>query len=138
MPSIGSTRMVSRRGGLSAEEIVARAEAYFRACDGMPVSLAAISRKIGLSERSLRNAFYGVRGMSPTQFVRQQRLLSVRRALSDRQVARPTVTGVAVSHGFYELGRFAAAYRKAFGEAPSETLRRHTTSQTGASVYTRG
>jgi AraC family ethanolamine operon transcriptional activator len=134
MPSIGSTRVPSRGAGMSPQEIVARVEAYFRAYDGMPVSLADISRKIGLSERALRNAFYGVRGMSPTQFLRQQRLLSVRQALSDGQAARPTVTGVAVKHGFYELGRFAAAYRKAFGEAPSETLRRSMTVQTANGV----
>jgi AraC family ethanolamine operon transcriptional activator len=138
MPPIDSARVPSRRAGLSPQEIVARAEAYFHAHNGIPVPLAEVSRKIGLSERGLRNAFYGVRGMSPTQFLRRQRLLSARRALSHRQAAHPTVTGVAVNHGFYELGRFAAAYRKAFGEAPSETLRRSTPVQTGTSANTRG
>ena len=36
-----------------------------------------------------------------------------------------TVRAVATSFGFMHMGRFAAAYRDAFGESPSETLNRH-------------
>ena len=36
-----------------------------------------------------------------------------------------TVRAVATSLGFMHMGRFAAAYRDAFGESPSETLNRH-------------
>jgi AraC-like DNA-binding protein len=54
--------------------------------------------------------------------MRLARLREVRRALTERD-APVTVTDVAVRFGFYELGRFAAAYRQAFGEVPSETLR---------------
>jgi len=35
-----------------------------------------------------------------------------------------TVTAVAMDHGFFQLGRFSADYRRAFGELPSETLGR--------------
>ena len=35
-----------------------------------------------------------------------------------------TVTDAAMRFGFRELGRFAVDYRAAFGESPSETLRR--------------
>jgi transcriptional regulator GlxA family with amidase domain len=89
----------------------------------MRVPLARVCRLVGLSERGLRNAFYDVRGMSPQRCMRVERLRGARRALS-QTVGRPkTVTGVATRYGFYELGRFAATYRHAFGEAPSETLR---------------
>lgn len=107
----------------SKRAIVERAEAFLRAHEGDSVSLATVSRLFGLSERGLRNAFYGVRGMSPLQSIRAERLRRVRRALSERSAARHTVTDIAIGHGFYELGRFAAAYRKAFGELPSDTLR---------------
>jgi AraC-like DNA-binding protein len=35
---------------------------------------------------------------------------------------RATVTEIATSFGFVELGRFSVEYRKAFGESPSQTL----------------
>jgi AraC-like DNA-binding protein len=44
---------------------VERAEAYARAHAGTPVPISRLCRVVGLSERALRNAFYGVRGMSP-------------------------------------------------------------------------
>jgi AraC family transcriptional regulator, ethanolamine operon transcriptional activator len=115
----------ARRGDavLSTWDVVIRAEKYLRASSHAPVRLSKVSRIIGVSERGLRNAFYGVRGMSPTQYMRRERLNSVRRVLSERSQTPPTVTDVAIDHGFYQLGHFAAAYRKAFGEAPSDTRR---------------
>jgi AraC family ethanolamine operon transcriptional activator len=37
-----------------------------------------------------------------------------------------TVTEIATSFGFVELGRFSVEYRKMFGESPSETLGRRS------------
>jgi len=78
-----------------------------------------------MSERGLRDAFYTVRGMSPTRSMLQARLQGARRELTGARIGPVTVTDVAVRFGFYELGRFAALYRRAYGEVPSETLRSH-------------
>ena len=103
--------------------VVEQAESYVREHLDTRVPVSRLSRIVGLSERGLRNAFRSVRGMSPTQYMRSVRLRNVRRALSASEGRRATVTGIATSYGFYELGRFAAAYREAFGEVPSATLR---------------
>jgi AraC family transcriptional regulator, ethanolamine operon transcriptional activator len=75
----------------------------------------------GVSERTLRNAFQSVYGMSPIRFLQLRRLHQVRRAL--RRDAAVSVTEVALRHGFVNLGRFAAEYRQLFGESPSLTRR---------------
>ena len=79
----------------------------------------------GVSERSLRNAFYDVRGMSPKRCAVRARLAEVRRALSDASGTRGAVTAIATDYGFFELGRFASTYKAMFGESPSATLRGH-------------
>jgi AraC family transcriptional regulator, ethanolamine operon transcriptional activator len=103
--------------------VVEQAESYVREHLDTRVPMSRLCRVVGLSERGLRNAFHSVRGMSPTQYMRSVRLRDVRRALSASEGSRATVTGIATTYGFYELGRFAGAYRAAFGEVPSETLR---------------
>jgi AraC family transcriptional regulator, ethanolamine operon transcriptional activator len=114
----------SRSGAVAAQQqVVERAESYLRAHIDTRVSVSTLSRIAGRSERGLRNAFRSVRGMSPKRYMLLTRLEGVRDALSHASDGPATVTGIATDYGFYELGRFAADYRRAFGEAPSETLR---------------
>jgi len=63
--------------------------------------------------------------MSPMKYVKQIRLESAQRALLAADNGSTTVTCVAMDHGFFQLGRFSADYRRAFGELPSVTLLRH-------------
>ena len=121
--SMQSARRGHVHGTASRLAAVERAEAYVRARPGTSVPISRLSRIVGLSERCLRNAFYGVRGMSPKRRFIAERLEDARRALSDTHHGDTTVTGVATRYGFYELGRFAASYKEAFGETPSATLR---------------
>ena len=103
---------------------MARAEAYMRSHLDAPIPVSTLSRLVGRSERSLRDAFYSVRGVSPKRFELAGRLQAVRDALSDIWARPSSVTGAASQYGFFELGRFAAAYKQRFGETPSETLKR--------------
>lgn len=103
--------------------IVSRAEEFFRCHVGEPVSIARLSSISGVSERSLRNAFYEVCMTSPKRYLRLLQLHQVRRALRAPGDAA-TVTDVATLHGFFELGRFAGEYKALFGEVPSQTLHR--------------
>ena len=106
----------------SRQAVVERAEAYVRSRLGTPVPVSRLCQVLGISERGLRNAFYGVRGLSPKRSMLAMRLQDVRRALSEPTLEPTTVTRIATGYGFYELGRFAAVYRNAFGEVPSATL----------------
>jgi transcriptional regulator GlxA family with amidase domain len=104
-------------------DVVARAEAYWRAHRAERVPVSRLCLVVGRSERGLRSAFYAVRGMSPMRCMLAERLREVQRALRHPAAESITVTAVATKYGFFELGRFAAIYREAFGEAPSDTLR---------------
>src|SRR4249920_1315853 len=116
MEPTGRDRRTRSEAHASRLAAVERAEAYARAHAGTPVPISRLSRVVGLSERGLRNAFYGVRGMSPKRRFVSERLEDARRALSVAWRGDTTVTGVAMRYGFYELGRFAASYKEAFGE----------------------
>jgi transcriptional regulator GlxA family with amidase domain len=103
--------------------VVARAQAVLHEHADEPITIAALSEAVGVSERTLRNAFTDVYGQSPKQYLVTQRLLAVRQALRAATSPGMTVTGIATDHGFFELGRFALKYKAAFGESPSHTLR---------------
>lgn len=90
------------------------------AADGVRIS--ALPRIAGMSERALRNAFHREHGLSPKQFDLHERLQRARDALS-HPTPSSTVTTIAAQHGFFELGRFAARYKRVYGESPSQTIR---------------
>jgi AraC-like DNA-binding protein len=111
-------------GGSGRSPIVRRAEDFFRRHVGEPVSIAKLSAIAGVSERSLRNAFYQVYTIGPKRYLKLWQLHQVHHALQADERSEATVTDVATLHGFYELGRFAGEYKALFGEAPSQTLQR--------------
>ena len=113
----------AKRPLVNRREVVARAEAFLDAHAADSVDVAQLCRATGVSERTLRNAFNEVRGMSPKRFMLDWRLRQAHHALTRGH--QSTVTAVATDFGFYELGRFASRYRAVYGERPSETLRGH-------------
>ncbi len=115
-------------------QIVRRVEEFCRHHVGESLSIAQLSSVAGVSERSLRNAFYGVYTTSPKRYLKLWQLHQVRRALRAVTGDEGTVTDVATLHGFYELGRFAGEYKALFGEAPSQTLHKARTRNTPAAL----
>jgi AraC family ethanolamine operon transcriptional activator len=109
---------------LSRRRVVQRASAFLRDHAAEGVRIGDLPRIAGVSERALRNAFHREHGLSPKQFDLRERLQSARRALCDVNVGR-TVTTIASEFGFFEPGRFAKIYKRAFGESPSQTLKTH-------------
>jgi AraC-like DNA-binding protein len=88
-----------------------------------PADMAEICRLTGTSRRSLEAVVRLRTGRSPWEYLRWRRLWRAR-ALLGQPTAETTVTDVAFRLGFWHLGRFAAAYAAAFGEAPSSALNR--------------
>ncbi len=78
-------------------------------------SIAELARHIGVPERTLRTAFHRNYGVSPQEYLRIQRLCQARRLLRAGFQDQTTVSEIAFSLGFWDLGRFAGAYRSLFG-----------------------
>jgi transcriptional regulator GlxA family with amidase domain len=70
-----------------------------------PIRIAELSQAVGVSERTLRNAFVDVCHQSPKRYFLKERLLAVREALRAAHSNALTVTAIATDHGFFELGR---------------------------------
>ena len=102
--------------------LVQRAEKLALAYVDKPLQVSALSRAIGVSERTLRKLFNEIHGRPPSRHLRMLRLSQVRGALLSARGQLVTVTEIATAFGFAELGRFSVEYRKVFGESPSQTL----------------
>jgi len=88
------------------------------------LSVSDLARQSGVPERSLRRAFQRCYGLSPVEFLRIHRLHQARQVLGASCPDETSVTRIAFGLGFWDLGRFAGAYRRLFRESPSETLRK--------------
>ena len=106
----------------SRRYLVQRAETLALASVDKPLQVSALSRALGVSDRTLRKLFNEIHGQPPSRHLRMSRLSQVRGALLSARGQLVTVTEIATDFGFGELGRFSVEYRKVFGESPSETL----------------
>ena len=111
------------RDRLTRGELVSRVMSFLRDNLDEPITIAELSRIAGVSERTLRAAFHDVIGISPKKYAITKRLEAAHAALRQADPEKTTVTDVAMTFGFFELGRFAGRYRHIFGEVPSRTLR---------------
>ena len=104
--------------------IMVRFEEVLAAHPNRQLALRELCLLIGVSEKTLRSCCAEFLGISPSRYVLLRRLKRVHVALRDAEPATASVAEIATGCGFTELGRFAGAYRTAFGESPSTTLRR--------------
>jgi AraC-like DNA-binding protein len=88
------------------------------------LSIPALARVLGVSQRGLRDLCEEQLGISPVRFVLLRRLHLTRRALLRSDHHTSSVTEIALDYGLWNLGRFAVTYKSVFGESPSATLRR--------------
>jgi AraC family ethanolamine operon transcriptional activator len=107
--------------GEARKRVVDRARELMRSRQDAPLSILQVCERVGASPSKLEHCFRSVLGISPAKYLRASRLNGVRREL--RQAPSATVQDIAARWGFWHMGEFASAYRRQFGELPSQTLR---------------
>ncbi|MDF0699227.1 AraC family transcriptional regulator [Rhizobium sp. MC63] len=88
-----------------------------------PISLNEIATAAKVSIRTLQQGFRQFRNTTPIAYLHEIRMVAARRDLLESG-AKQAVADIALRWGFTHLGRFAAEYKKRFGELPSQTLKR--------------
>jgi len=112
------------RRALNHTAVMARFENWLEINLGKPVYLVDACAAVGVSERTLRICCQEHLGVSPNRYLWIRRMHLAHGALRRASMIATTVSSIATSFGFWELGRFAVEYRKLFGEMPRATLAR--------------
>jgi AraC-like DNA-binding protein len=104
--------------------VMGRLEEVLTSTPDRPLYMPQLCATVGASYTTLRDCCQEYLGMSPKHYLWLRRMQLVHRALRSADAQKTTVTEIATDYGFWELGRFAVAYRSLFGEPPSAALRR--------------
>jgi AraC-like DNA-binding protein len=102
--------------------IIKRLSQLEEANRGHPLYLIDACKALRVSQRTLHQICQGYLGVGPKRYFLLRRLHLAHRELEAVSRGQTTVAQVALKYGFWELGRFAVAYRQTFGEPPSATL----------------
>lgn len=105
-----------------AQPAVRRAMELIEGHAAEPLTVEDIAEAVGVSVRALQEGFRRHLETTPTAYLRDVRLDKAHTELAAGVPGATTVTDVAFRWGFAHLGRFSLAYRRRFGESPSETL----------------
>ncbi|MDR2186419.1 MAG: AraC family transcriptional regulator [Azonexus sp.] len=103
---------------------VKRVEDYIRTHAREPLTIADLAAHAGVSVSALYTGFRDFRNTSPMAYLRNERLQFVHDELLHASPETHTVADIASYWGFSHLSRFAAHYKRKFGESPSDTLRK--------------
>jgi AraC-like DNA-binding protein len=102
---------------------VRRAEEFMRVHGAAPIRISDIATAAGCSVRTLGSVFQRFRGRTPLAALHACRLEQVRAELC-RGNADASIGAVARRYGFTNASRFTIAFRRRFGETPSDIARR--------------
>jgi AraC family ethanolamine operon transcriptional activator len=117
------SRAAQGRPRLNRAEIIRNAMSVIEASPTMPTAKELASH-VGVTDRTLLRTFQEAYGVPPKRYLMLRELHHIRRILRASTTHDATVTDVLSRNGIWEFGRFAARYRRQFGELPSETVRR--------------
>lgn len=115
--------LLARKETPAQNRHVRRAKQVIRAQLGETLTLTDVAQAVGVTPRSLQLGFRAETGLSPMQYLRQERLHYARHLLRNASDG-DRVGDISLRAGFPHFGRFSTAYRQAFGESPSQTLQK--------------
>lgn len=101
---------------------VRRARDYIEANLGERCSLTELAQHSGVAARTLQNGFQRFLGLSPSAYVREQRMARVHQMLQQASTDNERVTDILLQLGIGNQGRFAQQYKRRYGCLPSQTL----------------
>jgi len=104
------------------DRAIKEAEAYIAQFAHEPITVHDVCVAAKVSERTLQYGFLEYFGVTPKAYLTAVRLTGVRRELKNADPHNEMISEIAGRWGFWHMGRFAADYRKQFGELPSQTL----------------
>ena len=87
-----------------------------QAASGEAPGLAALSQRMGVSDRHLRRIFAAEHGVTPIQYLHTRRLLLAKQLLTDTSMP---MTQVALASGFRSVRRFNTAFADSYRMSPS-------------------
>lgn len=112
------SRVDHRRKGRA----LARGVEFIHTSPFRQLPVADLSAAVGVSRRTLETAFFEQFGVGPAAFMKNRRLVAVRRELLSADPQKEAVGDIMLRFGFSHVGQFAADYRRVFGEKPSDSL----------------
>lgn len=124
----GAGISLERGARTAAPYYVRQAEEIMSAEAREAPTIGDIAKRIGVSARTLSEGFRRFRGTSPLAFLSARRIEGLRADL-EAATSDSTVTQIAATWGYLNMGALAGNYRKRFGELPSNTLKRMPSSK---------
>jgi len=105
--------------GLAAVRLRAMQDDIRRCCRQPDLSVHAVAARQGVSARYAQRVFEE-NGSTFTEYLTEQRLLSVHQALRHTHAARIPVSSIAYDCGFSDISHFNRLFRQRFGCTPTE------------------
>lgn len=110
-----------RRAHERVLDCVFRAKSYIDSHYCSEISISNVANELGVSTRSLQNYFKDTFLMTPSQYLKQKRLIHLRKLIRNSDRSK-SITSLMLDSGINSFGRYADFYAREFGTLPSQEL----------------
>lgn len=117
-----ATNLLQKKPKCTKSIIVKIAEEFIDENFGKSIRIKDLAKIANTNMRTLQATFIKIRGYSPSDFLKERRLIRARKILSDATLNK-SILDVSLECGFSSHSRFSQAYKQRFGEYPSDTVK---------------